>query len=157
QCAFSYGIYTLRDHSSRGVTALPSRIQLARSDIIAFFENRGKDDGGVYSTQDLATILGARREEWRLAQRTSAKEFIDYLLKHSKLRRARLSRIADDSDRPLGLPSFERYVWGEASVYALALSLRPRSYLSHGSAVFLHGLNDQLPATVYVNQEQREK
>jgi predicted transcriptional regulator of viral defense system len=39
----------------------------------------------------------------------------------------------------------------------MGLSLRPRSYLSHGTAVFLHGLNDQIPKTIYVNQEQSKK
>jgi hypothetical protein len=42
-------------------------------------------------------------------------------------------------------------------VFDVALSLRPRSYVSHGSAVFLHGLNDQIPKTVFVNQEQSQK
>jgi len=50
-----------------------------------------------------------------------------------------------------------RYLWGQPSVFDVALSLRPRSYLSHGSAVFLHGLNDQIPKTVFVNQEQSQK
>jgi ATP-dependent helicase YprA (DUF1998 family) len=50
-----------------------------------------------------------------------------------------------------------RYLWGQPSAFAVALSLRPRSYLSHGSAVFLHGLNDQIPKTVFVNQEQSRK
>ena len=39
----------------------------------------------------------------------------------------------------------------------MALSLRPRSYLSHGTAVFLHALNEQLPKTIYANQEQSAK
>ncbi|TVQ44256.1 MAG: hypothetical protein EA365_10495 [Gloeocapsa sp. DLM2.Bin57] len=50
-----------------------------------------------------------------------------------------------------------RYIWGQPSIFEVALSLRPRSYLSHGTAVFLHGLNDQIPKTVFVNQEQSKK
>ena len=50
-----------------------------------------------------------------------------------------------------------RYLWKQPSVFDVALSLRPRSYLSHGSAVFLHGLNDQIPKTIFVNQEQSKK
>jgi predicted transcriptional regulator of viral defense system len=42
-------------------------------------------------------------------------------------------------------------------MYELALSLRPGAYLSHASAVFLHGLSDQLPKTIYVNKEQSPK
>lgn len=58
-------------------------------------------------------------------------------------------------------PNYEkkeiRYLWGQPSVFDVALSLRPRAYLSHGSAVFIHGLNDQNPKTVFINQEQSKK
>jgi predicted transcriptional regulator of viral defense system len=50
-----------------------------------------------------------------------------------------------------------RYVWGKASPYALALSLKRNAYLCHGTAVFLHSLTEQLPKTIYVNSEQSEK
>ena len=39
----------------------------------------------------------------------------------------------------------------------MALSLRPRSYLSHASALVLQGLTEQIPGTIYVNQEQSAK
>ncbi|RKZ01111.1 hypothetical protein DRQ21_11240 [Candidatus Fermentibacteria bacterium] len=38
-----------------------------------------------------------------------------------------------------------------------AISLRSDSYLCHLSAVYLHGLTDQLPRTFYVNKEQSPK
>src|SRR5262245_30398262 len=130
---------------------MPSRLQLARPEILSFFESRSDD--GVYSNSSLAWALQTYRQQWRLAQSTTAREFIDYLIDHTKLKKVHLTRTGEDSNAT----SFERYVWGDASVYALALSLRPRSYLSHGTAVFFHGLNDQLPTTVYTNQEQKEK
>jgi len=39
----------------------------------------------------------------------------------------------------------------------LALSIKVNSYLCHGSAVFIHGLNDLVPKIWYVNQEQSVK
>lgn len=39
----------------------------------------------------------------------------------------------------------------------LGLSLRPSSYLSHGTALTIHGLSDASPSPVYVNAEQSEK
>lgn len=39
----------------------------------------------------------------------------------------------------------------------LAVSLRSDSYLCHLSAVYLHGLTDQIPRTSYVNKEQSPK
>ena len=50
-----------------------------------------------------------------------------------------------------------RFALPDASIYQLALSLRPGSFFSHGSAVFLHGLTQQLPRTLYVNKEQSVK
>ncbi len=50
-----------------------------------------------------------------------------------------------------------RYAVGQPSSFELGLSLRGGAYLSHASAVFLLGLNDQLPKTLYVNKEQTPK
>ena len=50
-----------------------------------------------------------------------------------------------------------RYAVGEPSPFELGQSLRGGAYLSHASAVFLLGLNDQLPKTLYVNKEQTPK
>jgi predicted transcriptional regulator of viral defense system len=53
--------------------------------------------------------------------------------------------------------SIRRYAVGEPSPFELGLSLRGGAYLSHASAVFLLGLNDHLPKTLYVNKEQTPK
>lgn len=50
-----------------------------------------------------------------------------------------------------------RYLINSPSPFSIALSLRSRSYLSHGSAVFLNGLSDQIPENIYVNKEQSQK
>lgn len=53
--------------------------------------------------------------------------------------------------------TFQRYIWGTASTYEVALSLRPRSYLSHATAMVLHGLTSVIDLPVYANQEQSAK
>lgn len=50
-----------------------------------------------------------------------------------------------------------RYIWKEASPYEIAISLKRKAYLSHGTALFLHGLNDQIPSRIFVNSEQSPK
>ncbi len=50
-----------------------------------------------------------------------------------------------------------RYTWGKVSVYDLALSLKSEAYLSHQTAIYLHGLTDFQPNNVYVNSEQSKK
>jgi len=54
-------------------------------------------------------------------------------------------------------PSFRRYLLQGGTAFEVALSLRSGSYLSHASAVFLHGLTEQLPLRIYVNREQAAK
>ncbi len=79
----------------------------------------------------------------------NTQEFIGFLLEKTKLKRV-VFPSRDYTD-------VVRYVWGEASPYQLALSLKRDSYLSHATALFLHGLTDQIPRTIYVNHEQSSK
>lgn len=46
-----------------------------------------------------------------------------------------------------------RYTNKNATVYEVALSLRKHAYLCHYTAVFLHGLTDNIPKVVYSNAE----
>lgn len=50
-----------------------------------------------------------------------------------------------------------RYTWGEASVYEVLRSLRPKGYLSHHSAAHAHGLTLGIPKVAYWNDEQSPK
>src|SRR5688572_7801644 len=50
-----------------------------------------------------------------------------------------------------------RYSLGAASVHEIALSLRSRSYLSHGTAAELHRLLKPNKTKIYVNSEQSPK
>jgi hypothetical protein len=123
-----------------------SRIEIAKNDIVGLFDESSKR---VYTKTDLASILQQNRGFWRLTQSTRADHFIDFLIEKSRLREVSLTSV--------GYPGFVRYAWGEVSAYQVALSVKPRSYLSHGTAISLHGLTDQIPKTIYVNQEQSPK
>lgn len=125
---------------------MPSRIQLARKSIVQSLDNNRRF---VYKLHELSEMLKSRRTEWKLPLSMGPKGFIESLLKSGDLRKVVFtSSVYGD---------IERYVWREASPYELALSVRPGMYLSHGTAVFLHGLTDQIPKTIYVNQEQSAK
>jgi hypothetical protein len=138
-----YGIYTYGDDKMPGP---PSRMAIAKADIIRAFEDAKQR---MYSIADLKVLLTRNRGYWRLTQKTTADEFVSFLLGRTQLRRIDLTSE--------NYPAITRYAWGQTSPYELALSMRPRAYLSHGTAVFLHGLNEQLPKTIYVNQEQSPK
>jgi predicted transcriptional regulator of viral defense system len=125
---------------------MPSSLEKARRKIRARLDS---ETGGVLTEARLRGLLLEHEEEWGLDASVALSEFTSFLVEKLGLRRIELR-----SER---YGHKVRYGWGEFSPYLMALSLRPRSYLSHGTAVFLHALNEQLPKTIYVNQEQSEK
>ena len=124
----------------------PPRILAAASAISSFFEESRKH---VYTESDLGEILSQNRALWKIPDYVNLTRFITFLADNGKLS---LVHVVSEHYR-----SVTRYIWGTASPYAVALSLRPSSYLSHGTAVFLHGLTDQIPRTLYINKEQSVK
>jgi hypothetical protein len=127
----------------------PSRIDIAKADIAALFENAEQK---VYWPGELANILAQHRGDWRLTQSTNGRSFIAYLVAKTGLKEVRFG-----AENYPEAKETVRYVWGKASPYALALSLKRNAYLCHGTAAFLHSLAEQLPKTIYVNSEQSEK
>lgn len=103
----------------------------------------------MYTKPDIASILSMNRQAWRLTQGTTVSYFIGFLEERGKLREISLASP--------NYSGFTRYAWGDVSPYQVALSIRPRSYLSHGTAVLLHGLTEALPRVIYANQEQSPK
>jgi len=126
-----------------------SRLQIAKPDIIKAFEEAGRR---VFWQSDISHILDRNRAFWRLAQNTTTAKFLDFLLEKTDLKLEYLE--------PLNHPNvsgISRYVWKEASAYEIALSMKRDAYLSHGTAVFLHGLTEQIPSRIFVNSEQSPK
>lgn len=108
----------------------------------------------VFHSQDLARILVEERDEWQLAVSTGLDKFIDLLNTKGSLREIQITPGEDHPQARI----LTRYVWGDASVFSIGLSMFKGAYLSHGTAVFLHGLNDQIPRRVInVNHEQSPK
>lgn len=125
---------------------MPSRLELAKRDITDYLQTSGQF---VYSFNDLAAALMANRLDWKLPEAMSTRKFISFLTQKTSLQELRFFSRS--------YPPMARYAWPDATPYELALSLRPRSFLSHGTALFLHDLTDQIPTTIYVNREQAPK
>jgi predicted transcriptional regulator of viral defense system len=141
--------YWINERKTTMARGRPSRIDIAKPDIVKLFDGAAQR---IYWPGELATILAQHRDNWRLTQATNTRVFTEYLLSKTSLKEVRLA--------PENYPDARetvRYIWGEASPYAVALSLKRNAYLCHGTAVFLHALTDQLPRTIYVNAEQSEK
>jgi predicted transcriptional regulator of viral defense system len=121
---------------------MKSRIQIARPDIVKFFDESPKK---ILTRGDLTAILARQREFWRLTQKTYATQFIKFLLDHTNLKRL---------DLPFPYRHEHRYVWGDVPLLEVLLTIKSKSYFSHYTAVRMHGLTEQVPKTIYLNHEQ---
>jgi predicted transcriptional regulator of viral defense system len=123
-----------------------ARLSLAGSTISKFFEESGRH---VYTRDALGDVLARNRTIWNIPDYVQTDKFIEFLTTESELS---VVQVSSEHYR-----SATRYIWRRASPFAVALSLRPDAYLSHGTAVFLHGLTEQIPSLIYVNKEQTPK
>ena len=90
------------------------------------------------------------REDWWILSGITKSDFIKYLEQELGLRKVVLAG-------PTHQQKFIRYLWRDPSPIEVASSLRSTAYLCHSSAIFVHGLTEQLPKMLYVNYEQSVK
>jgi predicted transcriptional regulator of viral defense system len=74
-----------------------------------------------------------------------AKTLADLITKHKVLKRISL---------PFPHRGDQRYIYGTAPTLDVIQSLDQAGYFSHFTAIFLNGLTDQIPKTIYFNVEQ---
>ena len=119
--------------------------RVRRPQLSKYFEHSQR----VFQYTQLLDVVAQNRDEWALPSSASIKAILDFLLESTKLQKVTLKgEVSRDK---------VRYVWGDPSPYSVLLSLGRGSYLSHATAVYLHGLTDQVPKTIYVNSEQSPK
>ena len=128
---------------------MATRLQIAKKDIIALFDSM---PNRVFWPSDISSILTKHRLFWRLAQNTTTAAFLRFLLDKTPMTKVDLLAMHHSS-----ASSTVRYVWKQASPYEIALSLKRKAYLCHATAVFLHGLAEQIPSRIFVNAEQSPK
>ncbi len=120
-------------------------IENARPEITRFFAHLHP---GVYRQKDLAQLLDEHRESWNLPKSFKVSDLIDFLLHQSDFQ-----KIAFNFPyRPE-----TRYTSVDVPLYQLISSIKPSSYFSHYTAVYIHDLTEQIPKTIYLNEEQSPK
>ena len=119
----------------------PTRIQIAKPDIVATFSNGPR----VMLASRIAILFNQNRRAWRLAQNTKLYEFIDFLVKSSELRPVRF---------PFPQREVSGYTWGRVPLLETLIELVDRGFYSHYTALRIHGLTEQVPKTIYINQEK---
>jgi hypothetical protein len=119
-----------------------SRIQIAKPDIVRHFDALPTH---VLKAKDIYDILSEQRDFWRLAQNTTAEQFIGFLLKHSKLKLQEFE-FPQRTERC--------YVWDQAPLLAVLQALKKDIHFSHYTAMRVQGLTEQTPKTIYLTDER---
>lgn len=122
-----------------------SVLTLAQSKIEQYLSDLDKN---VFLETDLKSIFNRNKKKWDLTYSTTFEKFVNHLLKRSYL-------------SFIEVPEFNKiiYIWKEntltdEAVYEVALAIKPRSYISHYSAMFLLNLTEQIPKTIYVTYDR---
>jgi hypothetical protein len=124
-----------------------NRVREAQTGIRRAFDKAGRR---VFSHQNLVDLFRENREEWWILANITSNDFIEYLQREMKIKKITLKGATHHQ-------KFLRYLLGEPSVLEVAAAMRTNAYLCHSTAMFIHGLTDQLPRTLYVNYEQSVK
>lgn len=119
-----------------------SRIQIAKADIVRHFDGLPTR---VLKAKDIYDVLSEQRDFWRLAQNTTAEQFIGFLLKHSKLKLYEFE-FPQRTERC--------YVWDAAPLLAILQGLKKDTHFSHYTAMRAHGLTEQTPKTIFLTEER---
>ena len=102
----------------------------------------------ILRPREFERLISEQRAAWNIVGSVPTADIIRVIREETKLRTIRLAFP--------GRPE-TRYVLPGPTVHDIALSLHSDCYLTHHTALFLHGLVDGEPREVYVNLEQSEK
>jgi len=104
----------------------------------------------VFQRRELTRLLRSQLDSSGFSGEPGAEEMIQILREHRVIDEVTLKSEA--SYAPI-----TRFATRAASPFEIAISLKTNSYLCHSTAVYLHGLTDHIPQTIYVNAEQSIK
>jgi hypothetical protein len=114
--------------------------------------------GYAASATEVARVLAENAANVRLPEHIGLGGVMDDLLSAGLLRREQIRPLSQPKSRDgAEYRVFERWIRKDASPVHVALSLRPNSYISHGSAAQHHGLLPVDTGRIYVNKEQSPK
>ncbi len=105
--------------------------------------------GPVAAPGNLARAIAKERDELGVPRSLSAAGALRRLVAAGSLQELSLRSVKYGSLRRLAVP--------EADLFDVALSMKTDAYFCHGTAVFLLGLSNEVPTTLYVNREQSPK
>lgn len=117
------------------------------ADIVKTFDSF---DHRVFGVQELTQIFNAHRDRWLFLPDVSPRIFVDFLMQRFHLTYVTLAARSHNTE-------FQKFLWRKPTALEVAASMRPKAYLCHSSAAFIHGLLPELPQNLHVNYEQSAK
>jgi hypothetical protein len=111
--------------------------KIAVADVKAFFAASPEK---IFWPSELRDVCIGQRHAWKIPRGMNFSSILDFLIRNTQLKELKL-KCAD-------YPPLTRYTWGDISPVLLALSTNRQTYLSHGSALWIHGLGGELPHLV---------
>ena len=126
--------------------ARKSAFSKSQKDIEKYFERQPQS---LFTTSDIERIFWRNRDVWKLPQSWNSYHLI----------KALIEKVPQFREITISFPSrrFSKMSWEEPKLEELALSISDSAYLSHYTAMVLHGLTNQLPKIIYVTVEQNKK
>ncbi len=117
--------------------------ETAKSQIDSYFDLSPKKS---FTTKALEQVLNSNRDPWKIPTSKTVDSFISFLVSRSHMKASVLYR--SDSNESLHL-----YTWRTSDQLTIFTGLKKGAYYTHYTAMFLHGLTEQIPRTYYLNHE----
>jgi predicted transcriptional regulator of viral defense system len=118
---------------------------VAKKLIEEYFQSRSQK---IFTFNEIGAILTEHKQSWKLPAKSRIHDFIGFLTDKLQLK-----------EFYFGFPgiSISRYVWGDLPILSVVLTLKPGSYFTHYTAMYIHELTEQVPKSIYLNFEQQKK
>ena len=115
----------------------------AKAEIEGYFDGLPKKS---FTEKALELILKQNQSFWGIPESKTVENFITFLEKRSRMNLSVLRRV--DNSVELRLHS-----WRTTDQLTVFTGLKNGAYFTHYTAMFLHGLTEQIPKTYYLNGE----
>jgi hypothetical protein len=102
----------------------------------------------VYVETTLIDLINENRNKWGLPISYTPNKLLKKCIELSLLKAIELLD---------GQNKITRYIFGTPSIFEIAVSLKPKTYISHFPALQLNGLTNQIPKTIYLTHELSKK
>ena len=125
----------------------PTKFSVAHKKIVKSLKKENKQ---FFTFSDISTLFYEKKEIWGLASSMNLDNFIDNLVTNDDLKVIKLE---------FPQKSVFNYFMGTGNIpmNTLVLSIKENAYLSHYTALQYHSLTEQIPKTIYVTSERKNK